>query len=832
MRYKIFFSLAIGCLCCIITYSQCPDVSNINATNVCGLYGDNNGNSNWNWEINDINDPNYCPNWYAKTGPNIYLTRMGSPFVNATTGKLKVIADNGDYKKEKGWELLQRKFGCYSDVSNPYFILYNKYTGMMRVYVYMLGGSYSQLLMTIKSVYNHRPATISAANQIMQAPDKYFNQEVEPSNDEIMISLNEAVGTNQWAVAEYYMMLDDRIAEGVYGNGSLEITLYGVTNSSLEAVIEGSSCNPPNCAEPIMNGAFKTKNATVGGGSFNFTGLGEKLLTFSKSFSDFTTAVHNNAKKMANHLYPDTTNPPKNLLEKYGRVARVIELFTTDSANFSEVVTAVTKISSTIGQVLKFAGTIIGFFRGGEKSTAMPAYTIYNFTVKGSISAQVVVQSFVMKIPGTSTPPTNANNATYYNCPPGIFNLKNTPKFDTLAYDRRGLMPNGYGPKNVIKTIKYAAYRLHDNVEVMVNAGAGLSVLSVEGSLMAKVIDLPPSTPGILIGPLENYPLRNNRRYFNHMRADVEANRLEITHYDTENEKYHIIQTPFYSLECMNQASINAHVPVMKVYLRLRAVLKRTDNLGELIYFIKDYELDKQAGNINDIPADVSTDLNALPPYANYSIPPNTNSSFDFSGNVYPESQDIQPGLFGDIDYTVPYDDKRNHSITTSSNYYTTITCTQPIVIFRAGASVTLNPKFEAPAGSVFLATVDWGYTTLPCTFPGGVTNYAYTGDCYNDNINAQRTRNDLVTSPPQEQSTGYVYPNPASHILTINTGSDEKIKTVRIIDMSGKVYNLSYKLLKGNQLQVDVSGLINGAYSVVISAESNLRSYKFVVLK
>lgn len=46
---------------------------------------------------------------------------------------------------------------------------------------------------------------------------------------------------------------------------------------------------------------------------------------------------------------------------------------------------------------------------------------------------KLVIQKFGLKIPGTSAPPTNANNATYYSCPLGTFNLRTTPVLDTLA---------------------------------------------------------------------------------------------------------------------------------------------------------------------------------------------------------------------------------------------------------------------------------------------------------------------------------------------------------------------------------------------------------------
>src|SRR4029078_11701395 len=116
MRNKKLFSVTIACFISLLAFAQvCPNETDLNNTNVCGIYGDANGNSYWNWELNNPLDPNYCRNWYARSAPTGFLVRMGSPFVNASTGKLKAIADDLDYTKAKGWELLQRKFGCQSD---------------------------------------------------------------------------------------------------------------------------------------------------------------------------------------------------------------------------------------------------------------------------------------------------------------------------------------------------------------------------------------------------------------------------------------------------------------------------------------------------------------------------------------------------------------------------------------------------------------------------------------------------------------------------------------------------------------------------------------------
>ena len=57
-------------------------------------------------------------------------------------GSLATIYGNDklyDFKKNDGWVLLQSSFTTEgnSPLINPYFILYNKYNGLLRVYLYM-----------------------------------------------------------------------------------------------------------------------------------------------------------------------------------------------------------------------------------------------------------------------------------------------------------------------------------------------------------------------------------------------------------------------------------------------------------------------------------------------------------------------------------------------------------------------------------------------------------------------------------------------------------------------------------------------------------------------
>ncbi len=847
MKIKIF-NLIFYNLLFIKLFSQgCPNETytyNNPNLNICGLYGDANGNSIWNWELINRNDPSYCSNWYARTSATaFYLTRMGSPFVNATSARIKLIADAKDYTRAKGWELLQRKFGCDLEASNPYFVLYNKYSGVLRVYVYITAGSgfYSQIMMRIRSSTKKRPATLSQANDIMQTPEQYLSGVDIPVNtDEELISLTDAVGSSTWVVGEFVTTLDQNISDFIFKDASLEFSIFGVTNSTLTATLAGTSATGPNSAD-LKDGMFIRKTTpTTGTSGYNFTAQNEKLTKFSKELPKFVESIHKNANDLFAYLTP-TTSKFKN---KIATKAAQVSIFTADDNSFKAQVNNFASLLGTAGTILGFAGKISGFLGGsptGSTPSASPTFTNYNLTLKGEIQSNVVISGFVLKIPATLTPPATDNNATYYNCNLGTFNLKKRPVVEFLEYDRRALLPGSNSPKNTQKTIRYTGYRIKDDVEMVVNTGAGLELVTAEGALAAYTQNPISFIQGLTpytLNPLERHPTRGNYNYFNHMYADILANRLLVSNYDIGGEEYHTLQTPFYDIKCIKNAVINITDPTLKLFFRVRATLRKIgDPNGELFYFINDYDISKVAGNPADIASNLVYDLSAFPPYRNYTIPPNV-ESFSYAGNsssllYYAVTDDYVTQLAYNPNATVYYSNAQevryNHSISTSNNNYTYINnpTNTGVVTFRAGAYIELNPKFEAQYGSSFLATVDFGYFNLPCSPSINLTNYTNPNNCYVTNINSQR----IVTSDVKESKT-LAYPNPTSNEVSIVIYNIGKIYKVELINELGISFIVPYNYLK-NKLNIkNLSNFTNGFYIIKITGENKVVTNKIQIIK
>ena len=122
---------------------------------------------NWNWEDQSLD------NWKRATPSG--WSRINPPFLpeTPTNGKLYKIQEIGDYTKIKGWELVWTQFGP-SDIVNPYFILYNKYRGILRTFFYLESyEAYSHTAVTLSySYFSKKPGVLTAGDEYSIAPDK------------------------------------------------------------------------------------------------------------------------------------------------------------------------------------------------------------------------------------------------------------------------------------------------------------------------------------------------------------------------------------------------------------------------------------------------------------------------------------------------------------------------------------------------------------------------------------------------------------------------------------------------------------------------------------
>jgi hypothetical protein len=127
-----------------ISQSLCPPKGiSTNPDNPINLNNPIMKNDFFDWRIQDFEDY-YNPNYIGGAEPFFSIT---NPYWSSEDylGYLSGWNPDGgdelaiDYSPIEGWELLTRNFGKFTngddnpDFYNPYFLMYNKYTGMMRL---------------------------------------------------------------------------------------------------------------------------------------------------------------------------------------------------------------------------------------------------------------------------------------------------------------------------------------------------------------------------------------------------------------------------------------------------------------------------------------------------------------------------------------------------------------------------------------------------------------------------------------------------------------------------------------------------------------------------
>lgn len=817
MKSILFSLLSILCIGYHFdAQAQCSTVTGDINNNpyVCGLYGDASGNSNWNWEIVDKTDPNYCSMWNARTDNTNNQTQMGSPFVDATTPKLDIISENQDYTKAKGWELLRRDFGCARITAYPYFVLYNRYSGLMRVFVYqpITQQQYSGITLQIQPTNSPYPATTATGDPIQATPDQFLNTTSSSTIGKTVIAVAEPAGSGGWSVAEFDPAFDPNIANAAYTGAGLQFSIYGVVTYGLQAKIGGTTISG---SQANLNYSPKTAPTTNGNGLTTFATDGEQFATFGKDIGDLMTSINKTASG-ALTVHPIDTAGLKGFPGMVASQLRQTAALTSSASSFGTYVSDLSNFLNDAGGVFKVAGAIIGLFTT-KKSTpaAAPVYTSVNLTLTGSLTAQYTSETFILRVPGTIQ--NDNSNGTYYSCPLGIANITTTPHADTVMY-KKVLKWYNYGEYYSIDSIYYTAYKIDNTIPFSYYDGTGLQLVSVKGALMGKIMpgsngkaQYDPMAPEMVVG---NSPVANYTP--NWMAPDFESGRLQFVFYDTSAAHLHLFQTPFVNLECLNGLSIN--VPsTTSVYLRIKAVFKdKNDPDGTPILFVQDYKLAYDQGSLTALQRQsLDNFLWQLPPYANYTGVPTGTADGTITNTSYTAAATIQA----------------DNSLTASTN----VTVSGQGVVFEAGGAVYLEPGFTAVAGSNFQAiTTNYGFTTS-C---GTLQSQAYEGPstCYNTSVTPLVKKTDSTTTARNAfnnaDSLVSFYPIPAAQTVTISGLDGWGHSTITVLDQAGRKLFTVDKTDDSPTIQLNVGGLASGVYFVEVQGVTKALTRKIVVTR
>ncbi|MCE2958807.1 MAG: T9SS type A sorting domain-containing protein [Bacteroidota bacterium] len=281
----------------------------------------NNGPDTWDWR-----SPTYT--FYLK-GANYLATNgvvpMPSPWyggsgLNPNVNKF-YQQNPRDFEPTDGWELVQRQFGSPTNlIDHPYFILYNKYSGILRIFVAIstVVGQNNSAVITLTYPRNGKRTAVLE----LLSPNGYVNALTEFDNQ--IPTINQAndyhLTLPYWLHADFVMNYDPCTCN--VNNNQLYFNVSLVSNSTLSFELSGQA---------IQN---MDNLGRKGSGKQGFSTVVEDL----KDIVDGGVSFHSSAKSgldMLAEVFPSVNyaeNPVYNIIPGVGAavgiVSKLIGVFT------------------------------------------------------------------------------------------------------------------------------------------------------------------------------------------------------------------------------------------------------------------------------------------------------------------------------------------------------------------------------------------------------------------------------------------------------------------------------------------------------------------------
>lgn len=213
-----------------------------------------------------------------------------------------------DRKSEDGWELLYSSFGLNSSgpLINPYFILYNKYSGLMRIFLYTTTpfvSTSSYLQDGLSVVSNHKTHILAYLGQDVidfdNSQKTYLQMQPAPSDGSFPLA------SNKWYMLQYELAYDPSLSQLPYNEimfnwflnyHNVETFSFGGKQEGKLNAIMGSSAESNN----IISSASKL-GEKVGTGVI--AGIGQGILDRNTLNSETDKDKRNNSLGLSNSIF-------------------------------------------------------------------------------------------------------------------------------------------------------------------------------------------------------------------------------------------------------------------------------------------------------------------------------------------------------------------------------------------------------------------------------------------------------------------------------------------------------------------------------------------------
>ncbi len=390
----------------------------------------------------------YTPNWdWLNATPSNWqaqiqgaVTNMGSPFIsNTSTNDMISIVDGLDYLPQQGWVLMAKDFGAIGlfDASNatPWFMLYNKYRGQVRLFVYngSLGNSTNNKLSLIlnwnnKSLNN---SLLTCVNNYLKTNDTYPQT---LNNEKLVNYVNQVPTSGGWSVTEFQIHFDpntvnspsnfQRINFDFVYSSTADVNLSGDFNFTTQS----ATAKEPPAPIPASSGGPNALDIVLAGQKFlgkapKKSEIQAGFNSISTSVSSFTEAFHG---KLAQNLVKTNNSLQNGKLKQY--------------------LLGAVDVVQGLGGGLGTVATVLDFFMNksntavaaSNESFIQPTVSSGKINLTGTIKTETNPKTISLQLPGTSHKYSdgslNCSGLPIYDCPLGVVSMQEAPTIEVKSW--------------------------------------------------------------------------------------------------------------------------------------------------------------------------------------------------------------------------------------------------------------------------------------------------------------------------------------------------------------------------------------------------------------
>lgn len=556
---KIFQYIIIGAVCVysIKLFGQTACSETINTTTTDWRVS---GTSNtWDWTQKGSVHPVYLMN-----NLNIPSTYIAMPYfhvnVNGTgtpDGYQNVSnylfrgqeKEQQDINPEDGWELLLKDFGTPNTSPNdntgigrssPYFILYNRYNGKMKIFVAVFGYRTQQSAI-VRIGFSDDYANLNSKNANNQAGRALFSHsepiakpiiEFKPSLEYKQVNQIQQYplfsNTNyQWMVAELLTSYDPCTCENpsnqIGKKSILQMQVVTLSTADIKANIDGkitqqNLVSGNNVSQP-NDGFMSFFDAASNAGQKGYENWSSAKGTADKVIDFGSRALQKELVRAwykKDNISYSSDDPILNKLAKDGlkqffaspdSFKIMMGVKTPNDVKFGKFLNTIKGVTSALPYVGAAIGVLDLLVNGGEKQIETPKMGPVTFDVSLKLSGSITEQNPIA-FPEFFTPgsPIPSNTGSYlnpiYNNVLGVFNVLELPDLEfaelmpnvsNFTLDQLNLGLNNCEQEYIedddlegARNIKLREYRPKSNLKYVLNPAAKLDVESIEAAIVLE----------------------------------------------------------------------------------------------------------------------------------------------------------------------------------------------------------------------------------------------------------------------------------------------------------------------------------------------------------